>query len=292
MLLYEIKLFDLELFMGRFARDKIIGKLQATRNDNGIIFDAFCGSGITAKMAAIGGADMVTTHILAFYRMQGLSSMAGYLPIGDANSITLDIGQSYLRRVVPDTPLFAGILCCDPTKDMQKFVQTLIAAGFDGIMNCPTVALIDGQYRKDLEETGLGYSHEIDILSYAANQDIYTKAFCTNSEEAIALAEVGVDNIVVHFGNSSGGSTGSSTVLALDDMIERASVVCDAIDNKFSGKLITVHGGSIESSTDFRALLKEVPRLDGYIGGSSAERLPIEEAVPKAVQAFKSVRNV
>ena len=278
--------------MGRFARDKVISKLQATLNDNGVIFDAFCGSGITAKMAAIGGADMVTTHILAFYRMQGLSSMAGYLPIGDANSITLDIGQSYFRRVVPDTPLFAGILCCDPTKDMQQFVHTLIAAGFDGIMNCPTVALIDGQYRKDLEETGLGYSHEIDILSYAAGQDIYTKAFCTNSEEAIALAEVGVDNIVLHFGNSSGGLIGSSTVLALDDMVERAAVVCDVLDSKFPGKLITAHGGSIESANDFRALLKEVPRLDGYIGGSSAERLPIEEAVPKAVQAFKGVKNI
>jgi len=277
--------------MGRFARDKIIGKLQATLNANGVILDAFCGSGITAKMAANGGADMVTTHILAFYRMQGLSSMAGYLPIGDANSITLDIGQSYFRRVVPDTPLFAGILCCDPTRDMQQFVHTLIAAGFDGIMNCPTVALIDGQYRKDLEETGLGYFHEIDILSYAASQDIYTKAFCTNSEEAMAMAEVGVDNIVVHFGNSSGGSIGSSTVLALEDMVERAGVVCEAIDNKFPGKVITVHGGSIESADNFAALLKEVPRLDGYIGGSSLERLPIEEAVPKAVEAFKSTRN-
>jgi predicted TIM-barrel enzyme len=277
--------------MGRFARDKIIGKLQATLNANGVILDAFCGSGITAKMAANGGADMVTTHILAFYRMQGLSSMAGYLPIGDANSITLDIGQSYFRRVVPDTPLFAGILCCDPTRDMQQFVHTLIAAGFDGIMNCPTVALIDGQYRKDLEETGLGYFHEIDILSYAASQGIYTKAFCTNSEEAIAMAEVGVDNIVVHFGNSSGGSIGSSTVLALEDMVERAGVVCEAIDNKFPGKVITVHGGSIESADNFAALLKEVPRLDGYIGGSSLERLPIEEAVPKAVEAFKSTRN-
>jgi predicted TIM-barrel enzyme len=277
--------------MGRFARDKIIGKLQATLNANGVILDAFCGSGITAKMAANGGADMVTTHILAFYRMQGLSSMAGYLPIGDANSITLDIGQSYFRRVVPDTPLFAGILCCDPTRDMQQFVHTLIAAGFDGIMNCPTVALIDGQYRKDLEETGLGYFHEIDILSYAASQGIYTKAFCTNSEEAMAMAEVGVDNIVVHFGNSSGGSIGSSTVLALEDMVERAGVVCEAIDNKFPGKVITVHGGSIESADNFAALLKEVPRLDGYIGGSSLERLPIEEAVPKAVEAFKSTRN-
>ena len=278
--------------MGRFARDKIIGKLQATLNANGVILDAFCGSGITAKMAANGGADMVTTHILAFYRMQGLSSMAGYLPIGDANSITLDIGQSYFRRVVPDTPLFAGILCCDPTRDMQQFVHTLIAAGFDGIMNCPTVALIDGQYRKDLEETGLGYFHEIDILSYAASQGIYTKAFCTNSDEAIAMAEVGVDNIVVHFGNSSGGSIGSSTVLALEDMVERAGVVCEAIDNKFPGKVITVHGGSIESADNFAALLKEVPRLDGYIGGSSLERLPIEEAVPKAVEAFKSTRNL
>ena len=141
--------------MARFTREEIVGRLRAVRAADGVLFDAFCGSGITAKMAARGGADMVTTHILAFFRMQGLSTMAGYLPIGDANAITLELGERYLANVVPDCPVMAGILCGDPTRDMRRFVHTLAEGGFDGIMNCPTVALIDGQYRKDLEETGL-----------------------------------------------------------------------------------------------------------------------------------------
>ena len=277
--------------MARFTRDEIIGRLQAVRAADGVVFDAFCGTGITAKMAARGGADMVTTHILAFFRMQGLSSMAGYLPIGDANAITLEIGERYLANVVPDCPVMAGILCGDPTRDMRRFVHTLTDAGFDGIMNCPTVALIDGQYRKDLEETGLGYSHEIDILGYASSQDIFTKAFCTTTDEALAMAEAGVDNIIVHFGNSSGGSIGSQSVMDLDGMVERTVVICDALADKFDERIITVHGGAIETPDDFAALLHRVPRLDGYIGGSSAERFPIEDAVPKAAAAFKAVRR-
>ncbi|NKB49978.1 MAG: phosphoenolpyruvate hydrolase family protein [Alphaproteobacteria bacterium] len=277
--------------MARFTRDEIAGRLKAVRDEDGVLFDAFCGSGITAKMAARGGADMVTTHILAFFRMQGLSSMAGYLPIGDANAITLEIGERYLANVVPDCPVMAGILCGDPTRDMRRFVHTLADSGFDGIMNCPTVALIDGQYRKDLEETGLGYSHEVDILGYASSQGIFTKAFTTTPDEALAMAEAGVDNIIVHFGNSSGGSIGSETVMGLDGMVERTVAICEALESRFSDRLITVHGGSIETPDDFAALLHRVPRLDGYIGGSSAERFPIEDSVPQAVAAFKAVRR-
>ena len=277
--------------MTRFTREEIIDRLRTVRAADGVLFDAFCGSGITAKMAARGGADMVTTHILAFFRMQGLSSMAGYLPIGDANAITLEIGERYLANVVPDCPVMAGILCGDPTRDMRRFVHTLIEGGFDGVMNCPTVALIDGQYRKDLEETGLGYSHEIDILGYASSQGIFTKAFCTSPDEALAMAEAGVDNIIVHFGNSSGGSIGSTSVMRLDGMVERTVAICDALESRYADRIITVHGGSIEAPDDFAALLHRVPRLDGYIGGSSAERFPIEDAVPKAAAAFKAVRR-
>ena len=277
--------------MTRYTREDIVERLMSVRAADGVLFDAFCGTGITAKMAARGGADMVTTHILAFFRMQGLSSMAGYLPIGDANAITLEIGERYLANVVPDCPVMAGILCGDPTRDMRRFVHTLVDAGFDGIMNCPTVALIDGQYRKDLEETGLGYSHEIDLLGYASSQNIFTKAFTTTPHEALAMAEAGVDNIIVHFGNSSGGSIGSQTVMGLDDMVGRTVAICDALASQYDDRIITVHGGAIEAPEDFAALLRQVPRLDGYIGGSSAERFPIEDAVPKAAEAFKSVRR-
>src|SRR5262245_54959268 len=148
----------------RLDRKTIVGRLQAERAAGHAIYDALCGSGITAKMAARGGASMVTTHSLAYFRMQGLSSMAGYLPICDANALTLELGERALINVVGECPLIAGLLCVDPTRDMQRFLEKVATAGYDGVMNCPTVALIDGKFRSDLEETGMGFSREVAVL--------------------------------------------------------------------------------------------------------------------------------
>ncbi|MGA6929974.1 MAG: phosphoenolpyruvate hydrolase family protein, partial [Pseudolabrys sp.] len=149
---------------GRFVRASIVARLRAEREAGRAIYDALCGSGITAKMAARGGADLVTTHCLAYFRMQGLSSMAGYLPICDANALTLDLGERSLINVVRESPLIAGLLCVDPTRDMKCFLGRVEAAGYDGVMNCPTVALIDGKFRSDLEETGMGFAREVATL--------------------------------------------------------------------------------------------------------------------------------
>ncbi len=195
----------------RLDREAINRKLRAERDAGTAIYDALCGSGITAKMAARGGASMVTTHDLAYFRMQGLSSMAGYLPICDANALTLELGERSLRNVVNDCPLIAGLLCVDPTRDMRAFLRKVAEAGFDGVMNCPTVALIDGKFRSDLEETGMGFGREVEVLGEASRMGLFTKAFCTTPAEALAMAGAGVDNIIVHFGNSSGGSIGSKS---------------------------------------------------------------------------------
>ena len=165
-------------------------------------------------MAARGGANMVTTHSLAYFRMQGLSSMAGYLPICDANALTLELGERALINVVHECPLIAGLLCVDPTRDMRRFLEKVAAAGYDGVMNCPTVALIDGKFRSDLEETGMGFAREVATCwEWHRAMGLFTKAFCTSADEALAMAEAGIDNIIVHFGNSSGGTVGSKTVL-------------------------------------------------------------------------------
>lgn len=275
--------------MGNFSRQDIIARLQAERTAGRAVYDALCGSGITAKMAAQGGADMITTHDLAYFRMQGLSSMAGYLPIGDANAITLELGERSILNVVSKCPVIAGILCVDPTRNMDRFTDRLMTAGFDGLMNCPTIALIDGKFRQDLEEAGMGFAREVEVLGQASAKDIFTKAFCTSPEEALAMAEVGVDNIIVHFGNSSGGSIGSKTVLPLDAALKRTSNILDALAAKYSDSIVTCHGGAIETPGHFTDFLKREPRLDGYVGGSSAERFPIEEAVPRATKGFKAV---
>ena len=275
---------------GRFDRAAIRARLALQREARVAVYDALCGTGITAKMAARGGADMITTHCLAYYRMQGLSSMAGYLPICDANALTLELGERALVNVVRDTPLIAGLLCVDPTRDMTRFLRQIADAGYDGAMNCPTVALIDGKFRSDLEETGMGFAREVAVLGEASRMGLFTKAFCTSPAEAIAMAEAGVDNIIVHFGNSSGGTIGSQTVMDRDASIGRVRDVIDALAGQYADRIVTCHGGAIETPEHFAAFLKAEPRLDGYVGGSSAERFPIETSVTAATQAFKAVR--
>ena len=275
---------------GNYGRVTLVERLRAEIRAGRPIYDALCGSGITAKMAARGGADMVTTHCLAYFRMQGLSSMAGYLPVCDANALTLELGERALVNVVRECALVAGLLCVDPTRDMTRFLKKIEEAGYDGVMNCPTVALIDGKFRSDLEETGMGFAREVEVLACASRMGLFTKAFCTTPEEALAMAEVGVDNIIVHFGNSSGGTIGSKTVLADDVARERVSCVFDALSAKFSDRIVTCHGGAIETPADFERFLKVEPRLHGYVGGSSAERFPIETSVVEVTRQFKSVK--
>ena len=220
--------------MAKFDRDTIVQRLRAECAAGTAVYDALCGSGITAKMAARGGASMVTTHSLAYFRMQGLSSMAGYLPICDANALTLDLGERSLLNAVRECPVIAGLLCVDPTRDMERFVEKVAHAGYHGVMNCPTVALIDGKFRSDLEETGMGFAREVDVLGHASRLGLFTKAFCTSSDEALAMAEAGVDNIIIHFGNSSGGTIGSKTVMADDTALQRAASILDALKARHS----------------------------------------------------------
>lgn len=275
----------------KFTRENIVARLRAEVSAGRPVYDALCGTGITAKMAARGGADMVTTHCLAYFRMQGLSSMAGYLPICDANALTLDLGERALINVVRDCPLIAGLLCVDPTRDMGRFLERIAAVGYDGVMNCPTVALIDGNFRSALEETGMSFAREVEVLGQASRIGLFTKAFCTSPEDALAMAEAGVDNIIVHFGNSSGGTIGSRTVLSEDDSRARANAVLDALSGKYSDRIVTCHGGAIETPADFAKFWKLAPRLHGYVGGSSAERFPVEQSVVEATRAFKSVER-
>ncbi len=272
------------------SRETIMGRLRGEIAAGRPIYDALCGSGITAKMAARGGADLVTTHCLAYYRMQGMSSMAGYLPICDANALTLELGERALVNAVGDCPLIAGLLCVDPTRDMGRFVATTAAAGYSGVMNCPTVALIDGKFRSDLEDTGMGFAREVEVLGQASRLGLFTKAFCTSPDEALAMARVGVDNIIVHFGNSSGGTIGSKTVLSDDVSYRRVSDIIDALAQDHADRIVTCHGGGIESPSDFERFLKAEPRLCGYVGGSSAERFPIETSVTAAAREFKNVK--
>ena len=187
--------------------------------------------------------------------------------------------------------MIAGLLCVDPTRDMARFVAKVAAAGYHGVMNCPTVALIDGKFRGDLEETGMGFAREVDVLGHASRLGLFTKAFCTSPDEARAMAEAGVDNVIIHFGNSSGGTIGSKTVMAGDDALHRTASILDALWARHSHLIYTCHGGAIETPEHFERFLSEEPRLHGYVGGSSAERFPIETSVVETTRAFRAVKR-
>ena len=275
---------------GRFTREEVEARLKKEIEKGRAIFDAFAGTGISAKFAEVGGADMITTHILARFRMAGLSSMAGYLSIADANAVTLELGKRDIIPVVKNTPVMAGLLGADPTRNMEYFLDEVIAAGFCGILNCPTLALVDGNFRKVLEETGVSFNKEIDMIAIAHRKGLYTKAFVTSPEEAQKMVEAGCDNIIAHGGNTSGGSIGSKTATPLDRMVSLIQNIIDTAKGKRPDVLVTCHGGATETPQDVQYLLEKVEGLDGYVGGSTAERLPVEKAVTQAVKGFKDIR--
>ena len=271
----------------RYEREEIVNRLKAETDQGRAIFDAFAGTGISAKFAEAGGADMITTHILARFRMVGLSSMAGYLSIADANAVTLELGKRDIIPIIESTPVMAGLLGTDPTRDMNSFLDEIIAAGFSGLLNCPTIALIDGNFRQTLEETGLKFDNEVEMMAIAHQKGLYTKAFCSTPEEALKMVDAGCDNIIAHGGNTSGGTTGSQTVTPLDAMVELVQSIIDVVKAKKPEILVTCHGGATVTPQDVQYLLDNTKGLGGYVGGSTAERLPVEKSITAAVKDFK-----
>jgi len=274
----------------KFERQEIAARLKAEIGEGRAIFDAFAGTGISAKFAEAGGADMITTHILARFRMAGLSSMAGYLSIADANAVTLELGKRDIIPIIKSTPVMAGLLGTDPTRDMESFLDEIIAAGFSGVLNCPTIALIDGNFRGTLEETGLTYDKEVEMIAIAHRKELYTKAFCTTPAEARKMLEGGCDNIIAHGGNTKGGSIGSKTVTSLDGMVDLVQDIINTVKEKKPEAIVTCHGGATVTPQDVQYLLDKTKGLDGYVGGSTAERLPVEKAITAAVRDFKDIK--
>jgi predicted TIM-barrel enzyme len=274
----------------RYEKEEIIERLNGEIEKGRAIFDAFAGTGISGKFAEAGGADMITTHILARFRMAGLSSMAGYLSIADANAVTLELGKRDLIPIIKETPVMAGLLGTDPTRNMDSFLDEIIAAGFSGLLNCPTIALIDGNFRQVLEETGLTFDKEVEMMAIAHGKGIYTKAFCATPEEAMKMLDAGCDNIIAHGGNTSGGTTGSKTVTPLDAMVELVQNIIDMVKGKKPETLVTCHGGATVTPQDVQYLLDNTKGLDGYVGGSTAERLPVEKSITGAVKDFKDTK--
>jgi predicted TIM-barrel enzyme len=263
-------------------------RLQAAAATGATIVGAGAGTGLSAKAAEAGGADLIIIYNSGRYRMAGRGSLAGLLPYGDANAIVVDMAREVLP-VVRDTPVLAGVCGTDPFRSMPVFLEELRRLGFAGVQNFPTVGLFDGAFRANLEETGMGYALEVDMIRTAREAGMLTAPYCFNQEEATAMAQAGADVVVAHMGLTTGGSIGALTALTLDAAADRVQEIRDAAVAAAGDVMVLAHGGPIATPADVDHLLRRTHGIAGFFGASSMERLPTEIAIESTVRAFKQL---
>jgi predicted TIM-barrel enzyme len=263
-------------------------RLRRTAAEGRLIVGAGAGTGLSAKCAEAGGADLIVIYNSGRYRMAGRGSLAGMLPYGDANAIVLDMAREVLP-VVNDTPVLAGVCGTDPFRQMPVFLAELVRLGFAGVQNFPTVGLIDGTFRQGLEETGMGFDLEVEMIAEAARQDLLTTAYAFTPEEGRAMAEAGADVVVAHMGLTTKGAIGARTALTLDACVDRVGEIRDAVRSTGRDTLMFCHGGPIAEPEDVRYVLDRTPGIAGFFGASSIERLPTETAITETVRRFKAL---
>ena len=263
-------------------------RLRAAAGEGKLLVGAGAGTGLSAKCAEAGGADLIVIYNSGRYRMAGLGSLAGMLPYGDANAIVLDMAREVLP-IVSDTPVLAGVCGTDPFRSMPVFLDELRRLGFAGVQNFPTVGLIDGTFRQGLEETGMGYDLEVGMIATARRKDLLTAAYCFNPDEARAMAGAGADVVVAHMGLTTKGAIGARTALTLDDCVARVQEISDAAIAANRETLVFCHGGPIAEPPDVAYILDRVQGIAGFFGASSIERLPTEVAITETVRRFKAL---
>lgn len=272
------------------TRQEIIQKFQEQRARGEILLGVGAGTGITAKSSEAGGADMLIIYNSGRYRMAGRGSLAGLLPYGDANHIVMEMGAEVLP-VVKRTPVLAGVCGTDPFRLMDKFLKQLKDMGFAGVQNFPTVGLIDGVFRQNLEETGMGYGLEVDMVRAAHELDMLTTPYVFDTRQAQDMARAGADIIVAHMGLTTKGTIGATTALTLDDSVKRVQDICDAAKAVNPEAMVICHGGPIAEPDDARYVIEHTRNVDGFFGASSIERLAAERGIRAQTEAFKSIRK-
>ena len=253
------------------------------------IIGAGAGTGISAKFCERGGVDLIIIYNSGRYRMAGRGSLAGMMPYGDANAIVVDMASEVLP-VVKNTPVLAGVCGTDPFRLMPAFLRQIQAMGFDGIQNFPTVGLIDGLFRTNLEETGMGYGLEIDLVRQARELDLLTCPYVFNPDEAAAMAAAGADVLVPHMGLTTKGSIGADTALTLAEAAKRVQAMRDAAVKVNPEILVLCHGGPIAEPQDAQYILDHTEGIGGFFGASSIERLATEPAIENQAREFKAIR--
>jgi len=272
-----------------FSRDDVLRRLRMEVSQGRPIVGAGAGTGISAKFAEQGGADLIIIYNSGRFRMAGHGSLAGLLAYGDANAIVKEMGEREILPVVRDVPVIAGVMGTDPLRRMEHLLVELDALGFSGINNFPTVGLIDGRFRMELERTGMGFSKEVEMIRAAHERGFFTCVYVFNPDEAAAMAQVGADAVIAHVGLTVGGSIGLSDddALSLDKAPAVVQAIADAAKRIKRDVLILCHGGPIATPEDAAYVLSRCDAT-GFVGASSMERLPVETAIAATTRAFKS----
>lgn len=274
-------------------RGSILAALRGCVERGEAILGAGAGTGISAKFEERGGADLILVYNSGRYRMAGHGSLAGLLPIGDANAVVAEMGEREILPAVVETPVIAGVNGTDPTRSMSKLVGDLCELGFSGVINFPSHGVIDGQWRRSLEDTGFGYDREVAMIAAAAALGVFTMAYVFDSEDARAMIGAGVDVVVAHMGLTAGGSIGASRDLAgeLDDAVAKVTAIAEASTAESDEAIVLCHGGPIATPYDAEYVLTRTPAV-GFVGASSMERLPVETALEDTTRVFKQVKVV
>ena len=272
------------------SRTPTILKSLRERADAGrAIIGAGAGSGISAKFIDRGGADLIFIYNSGRFRMAGLSSWAGHLCFGDANQIVLDMGEREVLPVVRRAPVIAGVCGIDPTRRMERFLPKIVEAGFSGIINYPTVAIIDGRMRQDLESGGMGFDKEVELIRLAGQLDLLTTAYVCTPHEARAMVDAGVHIIIAHMGLTTGGSIGAQHAGSIESAAKDVQAIADAARAVRGDVLTLAHGGPIAGPADAAALFTRCD-VEGFVGASSMERLPIEIPLQQNTEEFAKLR--
>lgn len=274
--------------MARFSRTQLLTRFNAMVEARIPIIGGGAGTGLSAKWEEAGGIDLIVIYNSGRYRMAGRGSLAGLLAYGNANEIVVDMAKEVLP-VVSSTPVLAGVNATDPFIDMKVFLAELSRLGFAGVQNFPTVGLIDGVFRQNLEETGMSFALEVECIAEAHRQDMFTTPYVFSEHDAQAMTEAGADIVVCHLGLTTGGSIGAETSRTLTDCVPVVESWAEAARSVRDDVIVLVHGGPIATPSDAEFILQNSSGVHGFYGASSMERLPVENALKDQTAAFKAI---
>lgn len=275
--------------MPRFERADLLEKFQEMKRRRVPIVGGGAGTGLSAKCEEAGGIDLIVIYNSGRYRMAGRGSLSGLLAYGNANDIVMEMAREVLP-VAPNTPVIAGVNGTDPFCIFDHFLDQVKAVGFSGIQNFPTVGLIDGTFRANLEETGMSYGMEVDLIRLAREKDIFTTPYVFDEDNATAMARAGADMVVCHLGLTTGGAIGAKTALTLEQCPDLVNAWGEAALRVNPDIVILVHGGPVATPSDAQYVFDNTRNCHGFYGASSMERLPTERALTEQTKAFKALR--